>query len=448
MASAARNRTTLVDRGSDRVPRARERLKNLGRRVTYRIAGLPIAIGALRDRRGSAPDTIIRQAYARRYWHVRNGPELVELLLGVAAWPMALIGLAAVFTRKNGAAATQASRRSIVRQVSDQLRLYFTAGVLPPWYYVFEFHQRPFTSHARNFIYRWESKGGVVAILNERVGGQTPIMKDKAAFADRCLEHQVPTVPTFAIVNDGRVELKVDPVELDADLFVKPVFGRGGKGAERWDLVGPGLYCSSRGLECDRDGLFAHLAAVDSPLLIQPRVANHPALNSLNNGALSTIRVLTCLDERGAPELIGAALRMAIGGNRVVDNLHAGGIAAAIDLESGMLGSASNLGADSAVGWLDRHPDTGALISGTELPYWDDVRDVALRSHRAFPERLLVGWDIAITTRGPLMIEGNGAPDLDIMQRFARRGLMASRLGVLLAFHLSQPAADQLPLAA
>jgi hypothetical protein len=113
-----------------------------------------------------------------------------------------------------------------------------------------------------------------------------------------------------------------------------------------------------------------------------------------------------------------------------------------------MLGSASNLGADSAVGWLDRHPDTGALISGTELPYWDDVRDVALRSHRAFPERLLVGWDIAITTRGPLMIEGNGAPDLDIMQRFARRGLMSGRLGVLLAFHLSQPATDQLPLAA
>ena len=39
-------------------------------------------------------------------------------------------------------------------------------------------------------------------------------------------------------------------------------------------------------------------------------------------------------------------MRMAIDGNHVVDNLHAGGIAAAVDLDAGTLGPASDLGAD------------------------------------------------------------------------------------------------------
>ena len=135
-------------------------------------------------------------------------------------------------------------------------------------------------------------------------------------------------------------------------------------------------------------------------------------------------------------------MRMAIGDNRTVDNLHAGGIAAAVDLDGGTLGPASNLGADSRLGWLDRHPDTGAAITGMQLPRWDEVRAFALRSHRAFADRILVGWDIAITPDGPVLVEGNGAPDLDIMQRFVRHGLMAARFGGQLAFHLNQLGLD------
>jgi len=155
--------------------------------------------------------------------------------------------------------------------------------------------------------------------------------------------------------------------------------------------------------------------------------------------------VLTCLNEQGEPEVVGAAMRMAIGVNHVVDNLHTGGIATAVDLDTGALGPASNLGADARLGWMDRHPVSGAQITGTRLPLWNEVREFALRAHRAFADRVLVGWDIAVTPNGPVLVEGNGCPDLDIMQRFVRGGLMAARLGALLAFHVSQLGLDQLP---
>jgi len=62
------------------------------------------------------------------------------------------------------------------------------------------------------------------------------------------------------------------------------------------------------------------------------------------------VRALTCLDEQGRPELIAAVFRMAIGGNRTVDNIHAGGIAAGIDLETGAMSQASDLGMSARLG--------------------------------------------------------------------------------------------------
>ena len=331
------------------------------------------------------------------------------------------------------------SKRPVFRQMIDQLRLYVRAGVLPPWYYIFELHDRPSSAHARNFIYRWESKAGVFRLFKEgdRLRNRSSATRPRSPiFANG---RQVRTVPVLALASGGRIDQRADDVEFNRDLFVKPNVGRGGKGAERWDYVGPN-YRGPAGEEIGRDDLFARLArrSLDEEIIVQPRIVNHAALEPLNNGALSTVRILTCLDESGQPEVVGAAMRMAIDGNHVVDNLHAGGIAAAVDLDSGTLGPASDLGADASFGWVERHPGTGAQIIGSQLPMWEDVNGFAVRAHGAFGDRMVVGWDIAITPDGPVLVEGNGAPDLDIMQRFIRHGLMAARSGRAACHHVSQ----------
>jgi N-formylglutamate amidohydrolase len=146
---------------------------------------------------------------------------------------------------------------------------------------------------------------------------------------------------------------------------------------------------------------------------------------------------VTCLDERGQPELVAAVFRMSLGENRTVDNIHAGGLACRVSLDGGELGLASDLGSDARLGWWSEHPDTGARIEGTHLPYWGQVRALVVEAHAAFTDRVLIGWDVAITDDRPIMIEGNRGPDMDLMQRFMELGFYHEhRLTELIAHHL------------
>lgn len=84
------------------------------------------------------------------------------------------------------------------------------------------------------------------------------------------------------------------------------------------------------------------------------------------------------------------------------------------------------------------HPDSGAPIEGRIVPYWDEVKAGAIAAHRHFNDRVVVGWDISILEDGPIFVEGNGNPDLDIIQRFMRIGFREHRLVELLAYHVDK----------
>jgi hypothetical protein len=164
-------------------------------------------------------------------------------------------------------------------------------------------------------------------------------------------------------------------------------------------------------------------------------VHNHPELAELSPGALSSIRVVTCLDENNRPEITHAVLRMARTPGIVVDNFHAGGIAAQVDLQTGVVGPATDLGLSHTTRWWAMHPVTGARILGRHIPMWKEVADLVLQAHSLFADQVVVGWDVAVLETGPALIEGNKSPDLDIVQRTGRGPIGNSRFGVLLAHH-------------
>lgn len=400
-----------------------------GKGVFYLVAGLPIAFTAWATTDPTSTADRLRHAYARSFWSIGD---LDELAVALVVWPLVLIATALWFTGRNGRTIHKRSGRPIWRQLLDQGRAYFAAGILPPWYYVFSLHDKPHRS--RSFLSRAETKGGIYRLL---ASPEPSPLKDKLAFADWCRSRGVRCVQPLLHFAHGSIVGNVSGLPR-FDLFAKPVTGKGGRGAERWDFVAPALYRSPDGCSLTEEKLIARWreSSAKTVFLVQPRLTNHPAIADLGSGALSTVRILTCLDEAGEPEVIGAAMRMSVGQNRTVDNFHAGGIAAAVQLESGLLGRATDLGLRARLGWLANHPDTGARIEGRVVPNWQDLCALAIRAHRAFPDRVLVGWDIAPLADGPCIIEGNGSPDLDILQRTNRQGFADGRLGELLAFHL------------
>lgn len=268
--------------------------------------------------------------------------------------------------------------------------------------------------------------------------GRISPLTNKLEFVRKATEAGIKAVPVIAMVKDGRIAFQTGELP-EADLFIKPQAGKGGRGAEVWQYDDGGhrfrKLGSERTVRFERFLEFIASEAVKEPLLIQPRLFAHPDVADLGLSAVPTCRLVTLTNERGDGEPVMAVFRMPAVDGKVVDNFHAGGIAAPIDIKSGQLGSATNL-ALAPTDRHEQHPATGAQISGRKLPFWSEILDLAAQAHACFAPRVIVGWDICITPSGPILIEGNSAPCVDVLQRPHDQPLGAHRFGELLAYHL------------
>lgn len=385
----------------------------------------------------------IGKAYASRFWRPRSAGEWLDIVVALLAWPFGVMICAVSYTRKNGAIVAERFGRSRIGQFSDQLRLVLTSGLLPPWYYIFELYRPGEMKRARCYLTRGETKRGAYRILAEARGSTSPL-SDKEAFELFCAERGIAALAVLLSAHDGELRGAVTtPRSLPRkDLFVKPVRARGGRGAERWDYVGDGSYRLHRsGQQLSAFQFLERIRAMSmtQPLLVQERALNHPAMRDLTNGALSTIRMISCLDERDRPEIMAAVQRMAVGPNETVDNVHAGGMGVPVDLARGRLLQGTDMGIDAHMGWIDVHPTTGGRITGRALPLWDETCELVREAHRAFADWVVIGWDVAVTADGPRLVEGNSGPDIDLIQRPMRKPFGNARFGELLAHHLNRP---------
>ena len=333
---------------------------------------------------------------------------------------------------------------SLWRQFCAQIGFIHRHHLAPKYYYMFELWRPEQAWLAAHYLQRGETKGAAYKLLhNVPVGTDTETQRlsDKLVFHNTCRDLGLSVAPIHFASGDDVAEARLP----SADLFIKPRKGCGGNGASRWRFAASPTphYLGKGGVRLSAEDLLIEISCVDTDFIVQSRLVNHPALDDLNCGALATVRLVTCRDDSGSDdhgghEVTNAAFRMPRSSQSVVDNFHAGGIAAAIDIATGRLGAATDMGLNPATAWFAAHPTTGAEITGRVLPHWQQVTALALAAHRHFEAFAVIGWDIAILADGPCIVEANGAPDLDIIQRTTRRPLGNARLGRLMAWHLRQ----------
>jgi len=407
------------------------------------LSGAAVLWRFLPDDRSHA--ATIHRIFCRESWREGGSLGSLILILGFSFWAPTLVGLVASYSWRCGSRIKRTYGKSVFCQIREQIGLAVRYAVPPPWYYIFEFYDDPIRVRASEYLYRFEMKTGLYHMLRDHLSTPetTMALSNKTIFAERCEKHSVPVISVLAKVIDGVIlQLDGKPGSLPRQsFFLKANRGAGGRGASRWRYEeDKRKYYSDTGRTFSESELTEYVTTLSKTeyFVIRKLALNHSELSDLNLEALNTVRVLTIMDEKGKAEVTHAVLRMASSRDVVIDNFHAGGIAAKVDIQSGKLGQASNMGLTADSQWWDSHPVTGGQILGRTVPFWDEVKDVACCAHGAFSDQVAIGWDIAIVDDGPKLVEGNKGPDLDIIQRIYREPVGNSRFGQLLVYHLER----------
>lgn len=152
---------------------------------------------------------------------------------------------------------------------------------------------------------------------------------------------------------------------------------------------------------------------------ISDLVQQHAYSSTIYSNSVNTIRIITMKDPATSKPFIAVAAHRI--GNDIswpVDNCAKGGLTANINLETGVLSKAVRTyfsGAEPE--WYSRHPDSGALIEGIQIPHWEQVKTKALVLAQNLSFLEYTGWDIVLLPDGNITIlEANDGADLKLHQ--------------------------------
>lgn len=204
-------------------------------------------------------------------------------------------------------------------------------------------------------------------------------------------------------INDSNFEEFVNFLNKNKNIIAKPGIGSFGKGI--------GIFNSKDILEGDTKKYFEDFKKQD--VLVEAVLVQHPDLAKFNDTSVNTLRITTFIDGNGKPHVMNAVIRIGRKGN-VTDNFHNHGIAAKVDLETGVV---SSVAIDKNFKQYINHPDSNVQIIGYKFDKWDKIMENSLNLAMVVPDVRYVGWDIAVDKNGyPVCIEGNFGADPDASQ--------------------------------
>lgn len=192
----------------------------------------------------------------------------------------------------------------------------------------------------------------------------------------------------------------IDFLEKHNSVIVKAIDGACGQGIDK--------YLSSDLLK--RDSLLEQIFSGD--YIIEEVAVNVPEIKAFSPNSLNTIRIVTCVDNNGSVNLITTALRVG-NGKTFKDNTHSGGLAAIIDKETGVIVTD---GIDYMGESYLKHPVTGVMFKGFQVPKWKECLDLIEYVAKECKDARFVGWDVAVTVKGVDILEGNIPPGEDLTQ--------------------------------
>lgn len=260
------------------------------------------------------------------------------------------------------------------------------------------------------------------ARLRGRVNGRGALVNvnNKARFYRLCEEAGLAIAQTFGVFVTGkaRPSRTADPhmarITLaslpDGSFVTKPVWGMKGKGIWFFEKRGEAFTVGAQTLDAPSLGALLCAHADEDDFIVQRRVLAHPSLTAISGSqAVQSARMVTFLDAENQAHLLFARFKIVRQGNETdnfADGL-SGNLIADVDLQTGKITKVlaktpSRIGLQS----VTTHPDTGKPLAFI-LPDWQQAVQLACEGARQFHETRSLGWDIALTPEGPVILEAN-----------------------------------------
>ena len=172
-------------------------------------------------------------------------------------------------------------------------------------------------------------------------------------------------------------------------IVVKPLNECGGKGVQ----------IISIDKKSDLEKIFNSLIR-NKQFLVEDYINQCKQMSSLYNKSVNTLRILTFYKNKKV-YILKSILKIGNGGS--VDNFSSGGMYTFVD-ENGKVYVPA---IDEEGNVFEVHPISKKKIVGFEIPKYKEVVDFVKELGLVVPKVRYVGWDIAITDDGPVVVEGN-----------------------------------------
>ena len=154
--------------------------------------------------------------------------------------------------------------------------------------------------------------------------------------------------------------------------------------------------------------------------IVEEPIRQSTLIAVFNDSSVNTVRFATILTKQG-PEALTSFMRTGRAGS-AVDNGGSGGIFAGVDTETGIVYTP---GVDESGRRYEKHPDSGVVYQGYQLPDWEQLVSICTEASATAGKKgcRYVGWDLAYTEGdGWVIVEGNPRGQL-LEQCASRKGI-------------------------
>jgi len=353
-------------------------------------------------------------------------------------------------------------KKTSIIQLLDMILLGFRYGFSPLEYNLYGFYKKSISrSEKLSFI----SNEKILKIFRPYLNHKSwiPILENKLLFFLYYSQLGFPVVEVYGFYYPERgFFLDGSPLREKSDFLrwlnksdikgcvVKPLGSLGGKGIMIFEeLISPETIRSNDGKNYSLNEVIS-LMEKDIEVrqskednykgyIIEEKIEQDPAMNVLSGKSLNTIRVSTLITNNNEILIDFGMLRVGREGS-ITDNLHQGGYVVNINVEDGSIGEKTFGYKEEGGPWIEEKEERiKDFFTDCKVPFWHKIVLLAKKAASFSPELRSVGWDIAISKNGPVLMEGNDNWDMVIAQVLSGGYLTEERREILKEYGIEFP---------